>query len=505
MKTLKYITIFFVGIFMLACDVEYFSDPNSPEVPPTYGLINRVQKQFMTDTRDEWFSGRNSLLWVQYWNQVNYTEEDRYQYRENVNLIAWNDIYGHAQDLHDLIALNTNEETAADMVRFGPNENQISAARIMLVYVYLHAVEMWGDVPYASYGSDNPSFQANQLKTEGFDTPAYASQQDIYPDMLNELAEAATAINTSEIVIEGDNFYNGDPEQWIKFANSLRLRIANRIKDVYPAAQSHIDAAIAGGVMESNADNAGVTFEASAVNGAPMYRAFYVSARWDFAPSYQFVELLKGARGPFGVEDPRLDVFVTDNDNGDKLGIPLTSANSIVGAFNWESDPGDAILAADYTELYMEYAEVCFILSEVNGWDQQWYEAGVRASMERWGVSQAATDAYVAALPPASEETVLTQKYIALYMQPLEAWSELRRTGYPNTLIKPNETYDYTFPTAEGPQTRTYTFETIGGLTDVPERNKYPLNEYSVNEASVTAATAAMGGDTQSTPLWWAE
>lgn len=504
MKTLKYITIFFVGIFMLACDVEYLSDPNSPEIAPTYGIINRVQKQFMNDTRDEWFSGRNSLLWVQYWNQVNYTEEDRFQYRENVNLIAWNDIYGHAQDLHDLIALNTDEETAADMERYGPNENQISAARIMLVYVYLHAVELWGDVPYASYGSDNPSFQANQLKTEGFDTPAYASQQDIYADMLNELAEAVAAINTGEIIIEGDNFYGGDAAQWIKFANSLRLRIANRIKEVYPAAQSHIDAAIAGGVMESNADNAGLTFESNAVNGAPMYRAFVVSARTDFAPSFQFVELLKGQRGPFDQIDPRLDIFVADNENGDKVGIPLTSANAIVNAFNLESDPGEAILAPDYTEIYMEYAEVAFILSEVNGWDQDWYEEGVRASMERWGVAAAEIDAYIAALPPASEETVMTQKYIALYMQPMEAWSEYRRTSYPNTLIMPNETYDYTFPTADGEETRTYTFSTIGGLSELPERNKYPLNEASVNEASVNAATQAMGGDTQSTPLWWA-
>jgi hypothetical protein len=79
------------------------------------------------------------------------------------------------------------------------------------------------------------------------------------------LLEAAAAVNTDELMIEGDNFYGGDASQWIKFANSLRLRIANRIKDVYPAAQSHIDAAIAGGLMESNADNAGVTYEASAV------------------------------------------------------------------------------------------------------------------------------------------------------------------------------------------------------------------------------------------------
>jgi hypothetical protein len=44
----------------------------------------------------------------------------------------------------------------------------------------------------------------------------------------------------------------------------------------------------------------------------------------------------------------------------------------------------------------MEYAEVAFILSEVNGWDQDWYEEGVRASMERWGIAQPEIDAYIA-------------------------------------------------------------------------------------------------------------
>ncbi|MGM0621401.1 MAG: SusD/RagB family nutrient-binding outer membrane lipoprotein [Bacteroidota bacterium] len=505
MKTLKYyITVFLVGVLLFSCEVDYFSDPNSPEVAPTYGIMNRVQKQFMNDTRDVWFSGRQMLLWMQYWNQVNYTEEDRFQYRETVNRAGWNDIYFNAQDLIDIIELNTNEETSGDMAQFGPNENQISAARIMLVFVYLHGLELWGDIPYYSYGSDNPSFQANSLKTDEIDMPAYAAQQDIYADMLNELDQAQQNIDTSSKMIDGDNFFGGDATQWKKFANSLRLRIANRIKDVYPAAQGHIDGAISAGVMESNADNAGVTFEANAVNGAPMYQGFVVNARKDFAPSAQFVELLQGKRGPFGMEDPRLDIYVDDNSNGDKVGVPLTQSNDVVADFEWESQPGAAILAPDYTEYYMEYAEVCFILSEMNDWDQEWYEKGVRASMEKWGVASADIDAYIDNLPAADEQSVLTQKYIALYMQPMEAWSEYRRTGYPNTLVRPNQPYDYTWPTADGEMTETYEFIPIGGLTDLPERNKYPLNEGSINKTNVEAAASSIGGDSQETKLWWA-
>lgn len=510
MKTLKYISIFFVGVLLLgACEVDYYSDPNRPEIAPTYGIMNRVQKTLMNNTRDEWFSGRQSLLWVQYWNQVNYTEEDRFQYRETVNQAAWNDLYKNAQDLIDLIELNTNEGTKGDISRFGPNENQIAAARIMLSYIYLHAVELWGDVPYYSYGSENESFQANKLKTEGIDKPVYAKQADIYADLLKELSEAQDMIIVSQKMIDGDNFFGGDAAKWKKFANSLRLRIANRVKGVYSQAQTHITDAIADGVMTSNADNAGVTFEANATNGAPMYLAFVISARTDFAPSAQFVELLKGVRGPFAKVDPRLDYYVADNEDGLKVGIPLTDANPTVTAFIHESLPGDAILAPDYTEYYMEYAEVCFLMSELNSWNQEWYEKGVEASMQRWGVAQTDIDAYLTGLPAANEETVLTQKYIALYMQPMEAWSEYRRTGFPKTLIKPNQEYTYSWQYKEGgvlkDTSATYTFKPIGGLSDLPGRNKYLLNEASINKGNKDAAATSIGGDKQDSKLWWAK
>lgn len=512
MNFFKYLTLIFAGLTFFACEVDYLSDPNEPEVAPTPGILNRVQKELMDNTRDEWFSGRQMLLWVQYWNQVNYTEEDRFQYRESVNKGAWEDLYKNAQDLWDIIAFNTDEATKGDMAQFGPNVNQIAAARIMLVYTYLYAVELWGDVPYASYGSDNESFQANKLKTEDILDVAYASQEDIYVDMLNELDEAEASI-VGDYVMDGDNFFAGDATKWKRFANSLRLRIANRLKGVYSGAQTHIDDAIASGVMESNEDNAGVPYEANAENGSPMYLAYYVENRTDFAPSMQFVELLKGNRGNFS-EDPRLDIFVADNDDGFKIGIPLTASNGIVSSFEHESFPGEAIIgtsskAPSYTEIYMEYAEVCFIMSELEGWDQTWYEEGVRASMQRWGVAAEDIDAYIATLPAATEENVMMQKYIALYMQPMEAWSEYRRTGYPNTLVKPNEEYTYSWQFkrdgAVVDTSATYTFRPIGGLTDVPARNKYPLNEASVNGASLEAAVSAMGGDEQDTQLWWME
>jgi len=241
-----------------------------------------------------------------------------------------------------------------------------------------------------------------------------------------------------------------------------------------------------------------------------MYRAFVVEARNDFSPSASFVDLLNGVTGPFAgvgqqVVDPRLDIYVADNINGYKVGIPLTGSNSQVKAFTEESMPGDAVLAADYTEIYMEYSEVCFILSEMNGWDQTWYEKGVRASMEKWGAPADEINIYMDKLPAANEENVMMQKYIALYMQPMEAWSEYRRTGYPNTLSKPNVPYTYTYTKKDGVDSvGTYTFVPMyDDLIDLPARNKYLLNEANINKTNLDAASTAMGGDLQTSKLWW--
>jgi hypothetical protein len=506
MNSLKYILIIALVAVSFSCETEYIANPNTPEVAPTYALMNRVQKRIMDDTRDQWFMGRSVLLWVQYLNQNAYTEEDRFQYRETTNKSGWDDLYKNAQDLIDIISFNTDEATKSSMQQYGPNENQIAAARILLSYVFLHATEVWGDVPYWSYGSQNESFQSNKVKSDGIAAPKYASQADIYADLLKELKEAQAMIITSEKMVDGDNLFSGDATQWKKFANSLRLRIANRVKGVYPDATAHISEAISAGVMESNEDNAGVQYEANAVNGAPFYRAFVVDAREDFSPSYQLVQLLKGKTVdevdlPYG-PDPRLNVYVADNEDGNKVGIPLVSASDEITDYTRWSIPGDEILKPDYTEYYMEYSEVCFLLSEINNWDQAWYEKGVRASLEKWGVAEADIASFVANLPAASQETVLTQKYVALFMQPLEAWSEYRRTGYPKTLIMPGQTYTYTDDLGESTE---FTFDPIVDITDLPSRTNYLLNEASINSANVNAAASAIGGDELDSKLWWME
>ena len=160
------------------------------------------------------------------------------------------------------------------------------------------------------------------------------------------------------------------------------------------------------------------------------------------------------------------------------------------------------MLKPGYTEIYMEYAEVQFLLSEANGWNQTNYINGVQASMERWNIDSDKIADYVNSLPAASQENVMTQKYIALFMQPAESWAEYRRTGYPNTLLMPGQTAQLNYPTASGDTSYVFT-PLIDGLTDLPTRIFYPTNVQTLNTANYNEAAAALGGDKMDKKLIW--
>ncbi|MBE0391949.1 SusD/RagB family nutrient-binding outer membrane lipoprotein [Flavobacterium sp. PL002] len=500
---------------------EINENPNSPAVNsiPAYAFFNNATVYLMDNTRGSFSSGRMALPWVQYSAQRNYTEEDRFQFREGTNQNLYTDLYLAAKDFKTVIDLNTNTATKDRNSAYGNNNNQIAAARVMLAYTFLQLVDAYGDVPYYSYGNDDPDFQALQL-TEGFEKPKFVTQVKIYTDLMKELKEAAAMIVTTEskVFTNGDQLF-GTPAKLKKFANSLRLRIANRVKGVVPGAEANITEAIAGGVMTSNNDNVGVKYEANDVNPSPFYDDFYIQNRTDFAISNTFVDLLKGTLGTFGIVDPRLQKYAAPksanktavknatysetDDLSQYVGMPygITSAQAAGqrgGTSYWSSN----VLKQDYTEILMEYAEVEFLLSENNGWNVTNYQNGVRASMQRWGVSAAKIDTYVATLVIANEEKVLTQKYIALFMQPYEAFAEYRRTGYPNTLLKPNGTYNLNTP-VDG--VTTYTFLALNDLTAIPARFTYPVNLEQINGENVAAAAAAIGGDELDTKLIWAK
>ena len=127
------------------------------------------------------------------------------------------------------------------------------------------------------------------------------------------------------------------------------------------------------------------------------------------------------------------------------------------------------------------------------------YEKAVKASLEKWGIPSADIQNYVNALPAANQRNVLNQKYIALFTQFLESWSEYRRTGYPNFLVKRN---DVVFNGIVEGENVSYTFNPLFGDGGVPSRLYYPVKEQTVNKESYQDAIASQGGDVIETKLW---
>ena len=519
MKRLVYIIL--GGIALLgttSCQKDFEeinTNPNRPQQALPTALFNGSTKLFLKNTRNYTTSGMMFRSWMQYSAQDTYTKESRFLYRDYAGDYLWRYPYQVAGGYKDIIDLNTDPKTKELMTTYGKNENQIAAARIMMAYTFALLVETFGDVPYYSYGSPNPErFQALQL--EKYISPVYATQKEIYTDLLKELKEAAAQIVSDSYVFKEGDYIFETPDKMRRFANSLRLRLAIRLKDVSDTelrtlAQQSIDELKAGtAVMQSEADTVELQFDSDDTNPAPIYKEYFVSNRVDYSPSNSFVQLLKGQRGNFGV-DPRLQKYFapkgltkyqardgryTESDNlNDYIGMPYGLDESMAD-FQFKSGVAvsffsSRILQPNYAEVFMEYSEVCFLLSEANGWDNTWYKKGVEASMKKWGVADTKITNFLNTIPAANEENVLTQKYIALYMNPNEAWAEYRRTGYPHTLIKVNEETDLNIPTEAG-QTK-YRFESlVADLTDIPERLFYPVAYKVINEANYQEALKSM-------------
>ena len=500
-----------VAVTLLAsCSDSHFEDinkdPNRPENATTTTILLSAEKQLIDNIRNENSSLRGTQLFAQYYSQNIYSDQSRYDIPRSYSDTYWSNAYKALNNLNEIIILNTDpaKKDVASAGVAGSNQNQIAIARILKAYTFQGLTDVFGNIPYQSYGNKDPEFQALQQTPENL-SPAYASQQKIYLDILNELKAAGDTLlkyRTATTFGNYDVIYKGRNDLWAKFANSLRLRIATRIRAKLPAeSNTHFEDALAKGVFASNTDNAVFKYQALAPNESPLFRATVTANRKDFAVSHVLINVLKGQIGTVKVQDPRLPIYATKNAAGEYTGQPYGLPVAAAGLLTATdvSLPGTLINAANYGEVLLEYAEVAFLISEYKSWDQQAYVNGVTASLQKWGVLQTDITTYLAALPKADKENVLNQKYLALYTQGDEAWSEIRRTGYPTFLVKSG---DVVWSRTANGQTTDYKFQPLFG-EGVPLRLYYPPKEQSVNLANYQNAVKSQGNDDITTPLWW--
>lgn len=523
----KYLFCGALGLSVEGCaDLDSLnSDPNNPENVPSNMLMSGAEKWAVDNVYDLWFSGRQCLLYAQYWAQRNYTEEDRYQIRESTNNNYFNYLYMGIANFQKVIDLNADEATASTNSAYGANVNQIAAAKIMKVWLMNIITDTWGNVPYS---------EISQLE-DGVLYCKYDNQKDIYAGMIAELTEAVEMIDETESAFtSGDVIYGGDASKWKKFGNSLKCRLAIHLSKVDSNWKTYIQEALASGVFESNEDVAAFKYVSSGSDYSQFYSGTYVDGRNDFTITEQFVNILKGEADVIngkshpweGTLDPRLEMYTTsatykiDGEtvtgyNGFPYGTPSSESTAArANTPNWYNNT-PMFLEPDFAMPLMTYAEVKFIESEYKGFDVADYQEGVRASVEYWsaqsGVSVASSDldAYIAAVSSnVDAEAVAVQKYIDLFLNGTEAWTEIRRTGYPEQLIRPGEKETYEVRDSEGYllETREVVFTPLSEVKgDIIARVKYPTNESTLNGKDWTEAVSKLEDGTNNyySKMYW--
>ena len=156
----------------------------------------------------------------------------------------WNFEYEYQiNNLSNIIHLIENKTDKSDLV------NKQAIARILKAWSVSKLTDTYGDVPYSE--SCLPQDQAIY-------NPKYDTQKSIYEDLFKELKEAAAQLDASKASFgNADLIYGGDVAKWKKLANSLRLRMALRVRYVDQAlAQAQLSDLTEAGLMTSLSEDA---------------------------------------------------------------------------------------------------------------------------------------------------------------------------------------------------------------------------------------------------------
>ncbi len=363
----------------------------------------------------------------------------------------------------------------------GSINNQIAVARIMKAYVFWKVTDRWGDLPYVE-----------ALNSENI-TPKFSKQEDIYKDLFKELKEAAAQIDGGAGPT-GDIMFNGNMSSWKKFAATQRLLMALRLSKVYPNAgdfaATEFTAAVAATPLTAS-ETLVYTFQSGDPNNYnPWYNNYSISNRNDFAISKTLVDIMK--KNGTGT-DPRLPVYGELLPGNNVIGLEFgTQVQTNIP--NSYSRIGSRLRAAGAPAYIFTGAQVQFALAEgakigwISGGDVSaatYYNAGIDASLTQYGVANPTFKTAVGIVynPATALQQIGTQRWVALYLDGWEAWSEFRRTGFPALVPGPNSQ---------------------NGAV-IPRRVGYPTADQTTNKDNYSAALAQQGWTANSinNRMWW--
>ncbi|PWJ42835.1 SusD/RagB family nutrient-binding outer membrane lipoprotein [Sediminitomix flava] len=486
-KTIK-VTAFAVAALFSSCDhfEEMNVNPNLPSQAATSGLLSNAQIAITGR-----FVGSMGHLGSQYTQQVSQVEYPAPSNYDDSGQSSFASVYSGALiDLKEIIKLCNDPDKAEKVVVYGNLENQKAVAEILSVWAFQNVTDVWGDVPYSE-----------ALKgDEGLFLSKYDTQEEIYDDLIARLTAASAAIKVDGTPkLEGDLFFGSEESDvqmmmWKKFANSLRLRMAMRLSEVNSSkADALINDADFDEILSSSDEVVALYHLSTEAEANPIYYTNVIAAGGDnIAISNIMVDHLTS------LNDPRLASYATPSDAASEyIGVPYGMANDVALSISQDdfSLIGGKFADQDAPSIVMTASEVLFIKAEaiargyISGGAteaEKAYNDAITTSMEFNGVATDDITTYLAQTSVAYDNAnwramIGEQKWLALYMQGVEAWSEWRRLDYPTLTPSAN-----------------------GIINQIPRRRAYASDEYSTNTANVeAAATRITGGDFYTSTVWW--
>lgn len=477
-----------IGSFFptMQADVIPTSDVDANEYQRAQNLAGDIHSGYMAATGN-WNSGNNGAqynLTFDRWNDVAFTVAF------TKVMPAWKEVRDKGKDEYPEV---------------------FAVAQIIKVAAMHRITDIYGPLPYMLFG-------------HGEVTTPYDTQEAIYASFFEDLNHAVITLKdysanypNAKPLKKYDMIYGGDFAKWITYANSLKLRLAMRMVYVDGvSAQKYAEEAVRSGVMLVNADNAIL----KSTLGISVFNPIRIC--WD---SYDDIRMSASMESFLtGYSDPRLPKYFQESELGGFHGARLGNSISNKTAYIKLSSPN---IMETTPMQWMVASEMYFLRAEgaLRGWSmggtaKDLYEQGIKTSFEQWGVdlgsyltnstakpapfvakagsgSVTAANSLLPSITIAWDETsdselklerIMTQKWLAMYPEGQEAWSEYRRTGYPKI-----------FPVLTNRNS-----SQINTTLQI-RRLPFPQAEYDNNTEEVTKAASLLEGgvDHGGVKLWW--
>ncbi len=386
---------------------------------------------------------------------------------------------GVIRHIEDVLVITTTEGTK--------NEVRNAMANVVAVMGYAVLTDAYGEIPYTEGGKG---------KTENIITPKYDTQEFIYKDLIERLSASIAVLKTAdpEMGYPGsDPLYDNDHNKWVRLANSVRLRLAMRIRNADNALSKQVVAqCLTEPLMEDPSHDASMIQTEGNGNS-------YYEMKIGF-PLIKVSEMMIDQL--VSTADPRLPVFVAKDGEGNYTG-QLNGLSDIAfgqSEFEFKSNMGDAISSRESKYYIMTAAEVWLLRAEAAlAYDNNaetandLFRLGIRTSLIQWDVDameivdfMGSPTATLAGTNDEMEEQIGIQMWVGITPNYFEGWSHVRRTGYPVI--------------AERTATNLERGVTKGIM---PKRFKYSTLELSANGTNVAEAIDRQGPNKIDTPVWW--